>query len=93
MNPVLTLALDEVPHTFPHTHSDVADIGVLAATLVGTRGVDEVIQEIRHSMLAEALSRSQGNRTHAANLLGVTRQAVQQMLGRYAVEKPLKATG
>lgn len=91
MNPLLTLALDEVP--FPHANSEVADIGLLAATLVGTRGVDEVVHEIRQSMLAEALNRSQGNRTHAANLLGVTRQAVQQMVGRYAVDKPLKATG
>jgi DNA-binding NtrC family response regulator len=70
------------------TAADRANIATLAAALVGVRGIEEVVQEIRQSMLSEALTRSQGNRTHAASLLGVTRQAVQQMVGRYDVTKP-----
>ena len=48
--------------------------------LVGFRSIKEVQRLVKRTMLAKALALTQGNLTHAARLLGVTRQAVQQMI-------------
>jgi DNA-binding protein Fis len=53
------------------------------AALVGDVSVDAAQNTLKRAMLAEAVTRSSGNLTRAANLLGVKRQAVQQMLNRY----------
>lgn len=53
------------------------------AALVGDVSVDAAQNTLKRAMLAEAITRSSGNLTKAADLLGVKRQAVQQMLNRY----------
>jgi transcriptional regulator with GAF, ATPase, and Fis domain len=93
---VNTLIALPVGQAARHTTRESPDpnlIAAAAAALVGSLGVDEVQHQIRQSMLAEALRQSQGNLTRAARLLGVTRQAVQQMLDRYQMRRPLSATG
>lgn len=55
----------------------------LAAELVGVAGVDLMQNRLKRAMLQEALTRTGGNLTRAAHLLGVRRQAVQQMVDRY----------
>lgn len=59
----------------------------LAAWLVGRAGVDGAINQLRRAMLCEALSRTSGNYTRAALLLGVQRQAVQNMVSRYELRQ------
>jgi transcriptional regulator with GAF, ATPase, and Fis domain len=54
-----------------------------AAAFVGLSRVHDLQDAIRLAMLREALRRTDGNVTRAARLLGVQRQAVQYMLGRY----------
>jgi transcriptional regulator with GAF, ATPase, and Fis domain len=47
---------------------------------VGKRTLPSVADEIRRCMLVEAVRRTGGNITRTACILGLTRQAVQQML-------------
>jgi transcriptional regulator with GAF, ATPase, and Fis domain len=65
---------------------DVDDLEHLAARLVGKHAVDRAQHRLKRAMLVEALSRTGGNYSRAARLLGVTRQAVQQMVGRYELQ-------
>jgi two-component system response regulator RegA len=55
-------------------------IATQAAGNVGHRGLHDVQLELRKSMLRQALALSDGNKTAAARMLGLTRQAVQAML-------------
>jgi hypothetical protein len=57
----------------------------LAHCLVGTDRVLEVQARLARGMLVEALERTAGNYTHAAKLLGVQRQAIQQMVIRHGL--------
>jgi transcriptional regulator with PAS, ATPase and Fis domain len=50
---------------------------------VGQRQIHEVQDEVRETMLREALGRARGSRRAAAKLLRVSRQLVQHMLRRY----------
>lgn len=49
------------------------------APLVGHQALPEVLARVRSEMTAHALALADGNKTDAARLLGVTRQAVQQL--------------
>ncbi|MET0391428.1 MAG: helix-turn-helix domain-containing protein [Polyangiales bacterium] len=76
----------------PLTASGVADdqlsaLDRLAAELVGCSAVESAINRLRRAMLCEALSRTAGNYTKAALLLGVQRQAVQNMVARYGLRQ------
>jgi transcriptional regulator with GAF, ATPase, and Fis domain len=57
-----------------------ADVAVLS---VGRLSLNEVKEHVATSMLKAALARSHGNYTHAARLLGITRQAVQYLMSRH----------
>jgi DNA-binding NtrC family response regulator len=73
---LLDRALDEAianpPDLEPHVRS-----------VVGQRQIHEVQDEVRETMLREALGRARGSRRAAAKLLRVSRQLVQHMLRRY----------
>lgn len=47
---------------------------------VGRTDLDTISRRVRHAILREALALSRGNRTEAARMLNVTRQAIQYML-------------
>ena len=48
--------------------------------LVGVVSLHDARDDLRRAMVVEALARAGGNKTRAAEILGVTRQAVQQMI-------------
>lgn len=54
-----------------------------AVALVGRRPMRDAQEQMRRAMLEEALRRTAGNATHAAALLGLTRQATRQLACRY----------
>lgn len=56
------------------------DLAVVSALAVGRVGLLEARDIVRDSMAVQALAVAQGNRTRAAERLGVTRQAVQHAL-------------
>jgi transcriptional regulator with GAF, ATPase, and Fis domain len=71
----------------PRTHATgLAELERLALSLVGTGKVGEAQHLLTRAMLSEALKRTAGNYTRAAALLGVRRQAVQQMVTRFNLE-------
>ena len=59
----------------------------LAPALVGSERVWEIQNRLAKGMLMEALRRTGGNYTHAAELLGVRRQAIQQMVARFGLDR------
>jgi hypothetical protein len=58
----------------------------LAASLIGFGRVWELQERLARGMLMEALRRTGANYTQAAHLLGVKRQAIQQMVLRFDLE-------
>lgn len=69
LNAALTLARTAPADLRPHVRN-----------LVGLRPIHEVEDEMRQTMLSEALARSGGSRRGAARLLAVSRQLLQHML-------------
>lgn len=55
----------------------------LARREVGRIDIAAVVDVLREAMLREALERAGGNITRASDLLGITRQAVQQLIRRF----------
>lgn len=62
-------AVRGVPKIVPHLRA-----------LVGKRGLSEVEDEVRETMLLEALAKARGSRRRAATFLSVSRQLLQHML-------------
>ncbi len=56
------------------------DLSPLLVASVGKRRFQDVQEQVRRTMTEQALALANGNRTEAARLLGVTRQAVQQLI-------------
>jgi DNA-binding NtrC family response regulator len=73
---VLERAIDAAISTPP-------DLGPHVRSSVGQRAIHEVQEEVRDTMLREALGRAGGSRRAAAKLLRVSRQLVQHMLRRF----------
>ena len=81
------IALDEFRATVEWlAHKPTHDIGRAAAARVGTESFLDIQAEVRRAMLVQALALTSGNKTHAARLLDVSRQAVQQMIHDFELE-------
>jgi DNA-binding NtrC family response regulator len=72
----LRLAIEAVANAPPN-------LAQLAPGQVGAHPIHAVQDTLKRAMLLEALTRTRGNYVRVAELLGVTRQAVQQMVSRY----------
>ena len=84
-SPVTTVDAQLPPHSA--VEDQLGELDRLAAGLVGCAGVEAAINRLRRAMLCEALSRESGNYTKAALLLGVQRQAIQNMVSRYGLRR------
>ena len=66
------------------------EIATIARAAVGKVPMLEMQSRVRHAMIDEALAKKRGNKSGAAGLLGISRQAVQQVArDRPAGEAPL----
>jgi DNA-binding NtrC family response regulator len=74
----LVATIDSVLETAP-------DLSPLLVASVGRRGFQDVQEQVRRTMAEQALAVARGNRTEAARLLGVTRQAVQQLIRNFDI--------
>jgi len=63
------------------------DLEPMLRSTVGRVGIRDLQRRVRDVMLRQALAISRGNLSSAARLLGVTRQAIQQMAKRHGVER------
>jgi DNA-binding NtrC family response regulator len=59
----------------------------LLRPLVGHIGMKEIQARVRRALLLEALARTNGSRRSAAQLLGVTRPAIQKWLRTFAADE------
>ncbi len=66
------------------------DLRQLIRGSVGHRPIHEVEQEVRQTMVDEALARSDGSRRGAAKLLAVSRQLLQHMVRRLRDSAPVR---
>lgn len=73
--PRLWVVIDQVLESRPV-------LAPLARALVGHQSVHDVQIEVRSAMVQQALALADGNRSSAARLLHVSRQAIQKMLKR-----------
>jgi DNA-binding protein Fis len=73
---------NQVDGAEPESRSQALKLDQMAASLVGVDGIFAVQQRLKRAMLVEALKRTAGNFTRAAGLLGIRRQAVQQMVAK-----------
>jgi two-component system, response regulator RegA len=63
--------------------ANAPDLRAQVRAAVGQRPIHEVEEEVRVTMLREALARAKGSRRGAAKLLAVSRQVIQHMLRRH----------
>jgi transcriptional regulator of acetoin/glycerol metabolism len=73
------------------TNEQLGELERIVGTMVGQDGIFDVQDRLKRAMLREALVRTRGNYTHAAALLGVRRQAVQQMVQRFELSSWIMA--
>ncbi len=66
---LIEAVIDSVPDIAPHISG-----------LVGKSSYIDVLRKVRRTMLEQALAKTAGNRVHAARLLDISRQAVQQLI-------------
>ena len=81
--PVSAVALQACLHAF----SLPGQLVQLVRPLVGHLGMKEIQAHVRRALLSEALARSGGSRRSAAQLLGVSRPAIQKWLRSLAPEE------
>jgi Nif-specific regulatory protein len=88
MERALTLAGDSTEITEQHLSAKIfatEDHPRPAGSREGT--LQEVVERIEKQMVSEALDKADGNRSQAANLLGITRQGLLNKIKRYKIEK------
>jgi two-component system KDP operon response regulator KdpE len=74
---------DELRETVRGALAERPDPESTAADEVGRTAMHIVQDRVRRDMLSQALTRTDWNFTQSAKLLGVTRQAIQQMVRRF----------
>jgi DNA-binding response OmpR family regulator len=74
------LSFTELTATIDSLLDAAPDLSPLLVASVGKRKFQDVQEQVRRTMTEQALALARGNRTEAAKLLGVTRQAVQQLI-------------
>lgn len=71
---------EEFAQKFDSTLNQTPELASQLKALVGRESFKEVQHLVRTTMVKQALALSRGNLTHTAELLGVSRQAVQHMI-------------
>jgi two-component system, response regulator RegA len=75
--------LEELQAALTVAKTAPADLRPHVRNLVGLRPIHEVEDELRRTMLQEALARARGSRRGAARILAVSRQLLQHMLRKW----------
>jgi two-component system response regulator RegA len=74
------VSLDDLWDAIQAAAEDPPDLAPVVQQAVGHLSLRELQKQVRNEAIKQALASSRGNRTGAARILQVTRQAVQQML-------------
>ena len=73
-------SLDELLAAIELVQTARVELAPLVRACVGTTDLHDVQRDVRRAMVEQALALSKGNRTVAAKLLRVTRQAIQKII-------------
>jgi DNA-binding NtrC family response regulator len=82
------VSLAEIWEAVQKANDEAPDLAPFAQESVGHVSLKELTGGVRAAAIRQALAISRGNRTRAAHLLRVTRQAVQQMIRRPRKKTP-----
>ena len=74
---VIEALLEKPPEFVPHLLAHV-----------GRSSYNTILERVRQTMIEQALAKTDGNRSHAAKMLEVSRQAVQQMISNFEINMP-----
>jgi len=86
-------SIQELRDTVEAACSKAPELQPLISAWVGRVPMRELQQEVRRVMVNEALAQTEGNRSGAARILHVTRQAVQQMVQSQKSTRPAPPKG
>jgi DNA-binding NtrC family response regulator len=81
------VSLDDLWSAIRDAVEEPVDLAPHAERAIETMGLRDLLTQVRSAAVRQALAMARGNRTRAAHLLQVTRQAVQQMLRTGASER------
>jgi DNA-binding NtrC family response regulator len=73
---------EDLERALDHALRTAPDLAPLVRAIVGHVGVHAVEEQVRATMVSEALARAHGSRNRAARLLAVSRQLLQHILKR-----------
>lgn len=74
------ISLRDLQDAVQHVQTSPPSFRPLVAARVGASNLKQIQDDVRRTALRQALGLAEGNRTNAARLLNVTRQAVQHMM-------------
>jgi DNA-binding NtrC family response regulator len=66
--------------------TDIAAQAAIAAEQVTRNLVDRTVAEVERDLILETLKHCLGNRTHAANILGISIRTLRNKLNEYAAD-------
>lgn len=82
------VSLDELWDAIQAAAEEPPDLAPIVQQTVGHLSLKQLTSQVRDEAIQQALAAARGNRTGAARILRVTRQAVQQMLRVAERERP-----
>jgi len=85
------ISLDEIWEAICSASEEPPDLKPLVQEAVGRLPLRDIMKKVREEAIRQALAIARGNRTGAARVLSVTRQAVQQMLRQAVARKTPRA--
>jgi DNA-binding protein Fis len=84
--------MDHAARRVMNNVTNVNDVsGVQASFVLPAGGV--VLEELERELLRQALERTTGNRTHAARLLGLTRNQLRYRMRKFGLESAFAPRG
>ena len=85
------VSLDEIWEAICSASEEPPDLKPIVQETVGRIPLRDITSRVREEAIRQALAIARGNRTGAARILSVTRQAVQQMLRQAVARKTPRA--
>lgn len=82
------VSLDDLWSAIRDAVEEPVDLAPHAAQAIETIGLKDMLAQVREAAVGQAFAISRGNRTRTAQVLRVTRQAVQQMLRMVGAGRP-----
>ena len=84
---VLTLSATPIPRTLHMSLTGIRDISNLETPPEDRVAVETRVTRWSHDLIRQAIQMAEGNKTRAAELLGITRRRLYSMMERFGIEQ------